>query len=335
MFVMTSDITIGAYRLVKPARVKWKTSVQNYIDTCTIELPRITYLKTTKSSTDDPRSQRQEYVFKEGDRVDVSLGYAGRNYRRFSGFIRRVEQGIPVKVECEGHCYELYNVVFSKTYTSTTVKQILTDVTVGTSIKLSASIPNVPLQNVRFKNATGIQVLEWIKEELKLAIYFNFDELFTGTLFGRPQDTIKLRIGWNTVKDDDFKQRVNDKNVRIVIQEKDETGKTKRTKSDEQKYSTDKAIKIRKGMPADLLKQIANRLQTKSNYAGYEGKIVTFLEPAAIKGMVAEVDGNRYPEKSGRYFIESVDGDFGPSGGRQNLELGFLISTDAGYGGTY
>ncbi|MGZ9677548.1 hypothetical protein [Flavobacterium sp. GNP001] len=76
-----------------------------------------------------------------------------------------------------------------------------------------------------------------------------------------------------------------------MIQEKDGKGEVKRTKSDTDKYSNEKAVKIKAGIPADLLKQIANRLQTKSNYNGYEGNITAFLEPASNKGDIAEIDG--------------------------------------------
>lgn len=324
---MTSDITIGdSLKQVKAAKVEWKTDVNSFVDTCTIDLPRIKYLVTTKKQTEDKSepNERKEYAVKENDAVDVLLGYDGRNTRRFKGFVKRVVQGIPVKVECEGYAYLLYDVIFNKSYASVTVKQLLTDLCAGTEIKLSTEIPVIPLKNVRFKNATGFQVLEFLKNECKLAVYFNFDELFVGTLFGKSQETVKLKIGWNTIKDDDFKQREVDKNVKINIREKDTTGEVKRTPSDIKKYSNQKDVKVKAGIPADLLKQIANRLQTTSNYNGYQGDIQLFLEPTFNKGYVANIDGNKYPEKSGNYFVESLKGSFGKGGGRQTITLSFL-----------
>lgn len=327
-FNLTSEITIGIHKKVKPAKVSWKTDINSFTDTCTIELPRITYLKTIKTTTDDKQqpNERKEYEFKENDKIEIYLGYNGNNTKRFQGFIKRVNMAIPVQVECEGYSYLLYDVIFNKTYSTVTVKQLLTDLCAGTEIVLSSEMPLIPLKNVRFKNATGIQVLEWLQKECKLAVYFNFNELFVGTLYGKTQAKVKFRLGYNTVKEDDFKIRLVDKKVRIVIHEKDEKGEVKKTKSDVQKYSDEKLIKVKAGIPADLLKQIANRLQTKSNYNGYEGNITTFLDPAANKGMVAEIDGFKYPEKSGNYFIESVAGEFGTGGGRQTIVLGFLIS---------
>lgn len=326
MFYLTSDITIETYAKVKPSKVTWKRDINSFTDTCTIELPRISYLKTTKTETEDKQqpNERNEYVFKENDKINVLLGYDGNNVKRFQGFVKRVNMGIPVKIECEGYSFLLYDIIFNKTYSSVTVKQLLTDLCSGTEIVLSPEMPDIPLQDVRFKNATGIQVLEWLKKECHLAVYFHFNELYVGTQFGKKGNRVKLRIGWNTITDDDFKQRLVDKNVRIVIQEKSREGEVKKTKSDVQKYSNEKALKIKAGIPADLLKQIANRLQSKSNYNGYEGDITAFLEPAIDIGDIVELDGNKFPEKSGDFFVENIDGSFGTSGGRQKIQLAFL-----------
>lgn len=328
MFYLTSNITIGNYVKVKPSKVTWKTDINSFTDTCTIELPRISYLKTVKTATEDKQepNEKKEYLFKENDKISILLGYDGKNSKRFEGFIKRVNMGIPVKIECEGYSYLLYDIIFNKSYQSVTVKQLLTDLCAGTEIVLSAEMPNIPLTNVRFKNATGIQVLEWLKKECHLAVYFNFNELYVGTQFGKKGKTVKFKLGWNTIKEDDFKQRLVDKNVRIVIQEKDGKGEVKKTKSDVEKYDNEKELKIKAGIPADLLKQIANRLQTKSNYNGYEGSITAFLEPATNKGDIAEIDGYKYPDKSGKFFVESVEGEFGPGGGRQKIQLGFLTT---------
>lgn len=328
MFYLTSNITIGSYKKVKTAKVSWKTDVNSFTDTCTIELPRITYLKTVKTTTEDKQevNQRKEYDIQENDKISILLGYDGKNEKRFEGFVKRVNESLPVKIECEGYSYLLYDIMFNKTYSNVTVKQLLTDLCKDTEIVLSNDMPDIPLKNVRFKNATGIQVLEWLKKECKLAVYFNFNELYVGTLFGKPQASAKFRLGWNTVKEDDFKKRFIDKNVRVVITEKNEKGEVKKTKATVLKYSDEKSVKIKAGIPSELLKQIADRLQTKSNYNGYEGNITAFLEPAVTKGMVAEITDNQYPERAGRYFIESVSGEFGTGGGRQTIVLGFLMS---------
>lgn len=328
MFYLTSDITIGIFTKVKPAKVSYKLDINSFTDTCTIELPRISYMRTIKTETEDINqpNDRKEYAIKEGDKISVLLGYDGNNVKRFQGFVKQVNMSVPVKVECEGYSWLLYDIIFNKSYASVTVKQLLTDLCAGTEIVLSKEIPSIPLSNVRFKNATGHQVLEWLQKECKLAVYFNYNEIFCGTLFGKTQATVKFQLGWNTVKEDDFKQRLVDKNVRVVIHEKNDKGEVKKTHSDVQKYSDEKTIKIKAGLPSDLLKQIANRLQTKSNYNGFEGSITAFLEPMVNKGMVAKITDKQFPERQGNYFVESVEGEFGSGGGRQKIGLGFLMS---------
>lgn len=329
MLTLTSNISIGDEKNVKASKVTWKSEVGSFIDSCTIELPRISYLKTDKVQTQDlnkerTSSERMGYAFKEGNKVSVELGYNNVNKKRFEGFVKRVNMGIPVKIECEGYGYQLYEVMFNKSYSSVTVKKLLEELTQGTDIVVSKEIPDIPLKNVRFKNVNGIKVLEWLKDECKLAVYFNMNEIFAGTLYGKVQNRIKARIGWNTVKDDEFQQKKVDKSTQIVIKEKNDKGEVNKTKSD-QKATNEKSLKVKAGIPAQFLKQIANRLQTKENYKGYEGNITLFLEPYAVKGMVLELEGGMYPDKTGEYFIEGVSGEFGASGGRQTLTLGFLM----------
>lgn len=215
--------------------------------------------------------------------------------------------GIPVQLEFEGYGYQLYEKMFNKTYAITSVKQILQDITAGTDIVLSKEIPDIPLKNVRFKNASGIKVLEWLKNECKLSVYFNFNELFVGTKFGKVKDSVKVKIGWNTVKDDDFKQKNIDEKVNIVIKEKNQQGEVSKTNAKKKqpkddKYDNEKTVKIKAGMPAKFMQEIASRLQTKENYKGYEGNIVLFLELVVRKGMLMELNGGLYPEKNRAVF---------------------------------
>ncbi|SIT25646.1 hypothetical protein SAMN05421786_11546 [Chryseobacterium ureilyticum] len=360
-FYLTSDISIGEHTKVKPNKVSWKTDVGSFIDSCSITLPRISHMiNENKDQTFDkntPDKKKLIYEFKEGDRVSVHLGYNNKNEKRFVGFVRNVKLGVPVELECEGYGYQLYDIIFNKTYATVTVKQLLQDVTTGTDIKLSAELPDIPLKNVRFKNATGIQVLEYLKKECQLAVYFNFDELYVGTLFGKVQTRAKVKIGWNTVKDDDFQKRKVDKNVKIVVREKDQKGEVTKTKNNlkktdaqkeaerikkekelqekalnriTKKYDDEKEVKIKPGIPSKYVQEIVNRLQIKENYKGYEGNLQLFLIPYVTKGMVLEVDGGMYPEKTGHYFVESVSGEFGMSGGRQTAKLGFIWDGNTG-----
>ena len=61
------------------------------------------------------------------------------------------------------------------------------------------------------------------------------------------------------------------------------------------------------------------------SFDGYRGKIETFLFPYALPGMVAQLEDEVYRERSGSYYIESVDVSFGMGGARRNVEIGIKV----------
>lgn len=320
MFVMTSNIKIGGHS-IKPNAVKWKCSVSNFTDTCTITLPLSIYVKTEGVTTETAEPVKN-IIFKEGMKVDVSLGYDNENTRRFTGFVNRINYATPLSVECEGYSWQLRKVRFTKSYKTTTVKQILQDLIAGTEIKLSKYIPHIPLQNVWFKDCPGVKVLEWFQKECLCAVFFDFDTLYVGaSMFGVDKESAKLRLGWNTVQDNELKKSTSDSNVQINIVTKDSEGTVKRTKSAQRKYTTAKEVKCRAGLPADYLKKVADEMQTAENYQGYQGSVTCFLIPNFEKSMVADITDNRFPDRTGKYLVEAIEGSYSASGGRQELTL--------------
>lgn len=319
MYIMTSHITVGTY-VVKVALVKWKCSVSNLVDTCTIQLPRLVFMPNMVPGTgvEVPRkfSKLQYQPFKEGDPVTVQLGYDNDNKTVFKGFLKRINQSTPLQLECEGYNYPLYNVVFNKSYPNTTLKKVLQDLTTGTGIQLSPYIPDMQLSNLTFKNVPGMKVLEWFQKECLCSVYFDFDQLYVGaSRYGIPKPRQRLLLGWNTVDDKNFKKNVPDTQINIQVVTKNPAGSVKKTKSDSQKYSATKEIKVRSGLPDSFVKQLADEIQKQQNYAGFSGNITCFLVPYFEKGYSVAIKDRRFPERRGLFFVETVEGSFDSSGG--------------------
>lgn len=70
------------------------------------------------------------------------------------------------------------------------------------------------------------------------------------------------------------------------------------------------------------LKTLAREELKRYSFDGYRGKITTFLLPYALPGGVASIEDKVYNERSGDYFIESVETSFGTGGGRRVVEIG-------------
>ena len=330
MFVMTSEIRIGAYRAVRPSEVTWQCPLGSFTDTCSVTLPLSSYVETTEPPTEGGTDMRRDTVrvssvtsclFKEGDKVDVLLGYDGDNHRVFAGFVKRVNMGGTLTLECEGYSWLLKDKRIKASYKRTTVRQLLADVTRDTEIRLSDRIDNIEIKDVTFNNATGLQVLEWLQKECACRVYFHFDTLYAGaSQYAIDNGRIGLRLGWNTVSADELKKDTSE-SVQINIVEKDDKGTVRRVRSEGRRYSGVKEIKVRHGLDTDFLRRAVDEMQDDEDADGYEGTVTLFMRPYALKGMVCNVTDGRFPERGGQYFIEEVQGSFGSGGGRQTIKL--------------
>lgn len=331
MFVMTSDIFFinTAKKLksnaVKANHIKWTRKVDNICDSATIKLPAIAMLKKDGDTYERVETGLQ---LTEGMKVEIYAGYNGKNELRFKGFIKRRVFAIPLELECEGYSYQLgLKQDFTCSHKSITLKELLQDLTKGTDIILSDKLPSLTLSNIRFKNATGIEVLQYLKDKCLLTVHFDFDVLQVGLKMTDVKSTINLRLDWNTVKDDDLKFEQNRElaKVNIKIEKRDKTGNKKKAVT-EVKDASVKTLQVRHILDEKSLKAIADQKRSELLTKGYEGKVTGFLFPYAEPGMAASITDNQYPERSGLYFIESIEGEFGSNGGRQKIGIGVQLN---------
>lgn len=309
-------------RAIKPSAVSLKKSVTDLVDTAEITLPLNPYLQ--QDNTDGTLLEERNIVFSTGDKVRIAMGYDDDTSDRFEGFIARIEKTVPMRIYCEGFSYLLRDVVFNRSYTLVTLKQLLADLVAGTEIRISPHTADVTIPNAFFKNIPALKVLEWVQKELLCRVWFDGGELYAGaSLFALPKPTAQFRLGYNTVKDDSLQRVELPDRVQITIVEKQKTGSTKKVKDTTKKYSATKEIKIRPGMPENFKKQIATELQKVANHRGFSGKITTFLVPFVDKAYTVEITDNRYPERAGKYFAEAVETSFSTSGGRQTIKLSY------------
>ena len=324
MFRMTCLIKVDKFKPFSPNSLTWNRSVYNLCDSGTIKIPSVTQIK--KGGADDNEIEQSANLFKEGMKVEFYAGYNGDNPLRFKGFISRIDFTIPVVLQLEGYSYQLRNKLdFSKLYVNTTAKKILQDLIVGTDIKLSRNIPDIPFDKARFEKKTGIQVLEWFKDQ-GLAVYFNFDTLYVGGLLLEPNKTIKLRLGWNTIKDDELRfEKQELAQVRFeVTSSRDKDGKRIKATSG----NKDNTTKVIKTLIKDLTTQKDIAKQNQKQFGqGYRGSITTFLVPYADPGMAVSIDDTKHENRKGLYFCPSIEGTFSPSGGRQKISIGYSLGS--------
>jgi hypothetical protein len=324
---MTADIKFEGFKTIKPSSLKWERNIDNYSDTATIVIPAMCRLVDGQTVYDNVVTGQQ---IPEGTKVEIHAGYDGNNPLRFKGFVNRINFKVPVEIECEGYSYQLRRKLINKTFGKTTVRTVLQYLIDGTDIRLSDKMPeDIVFEPFPFKNYTGVQVLDFLKEKYLLTVFFFFDELYVGWRATFSGAIVKHRLNWNVIKDDALLfNTYTGAVVHIELESTTPGGHKKRCKAANVIRPGD--VKRKKVYIKDqhTLQAAANDAQLLENKKGYTGAITAFLLPYAEPGMTTEIIDKKYEERNGSYFIESVSGSFGPQGGRQKIGIGFTVSNN-------
>ena len=135
---------------------------------------------------------------------------------------------------------------------------------------------------------------------------------------------VNYRLGYNLVKENSLQERLTETDpVKVIYSKKLSTGDRITQSSDAFKnYRLTHNKILNHIIDASVLKQLADEKAYHLNYAGYEGSMNAFLQPYAAPGYVAYITDDRYPERNGKYIIESNHVHFGISGARRIIEIG-------------
>lgn len=325
-FTLNSIISIGPYKFRGVHDVNISMSIHSFINTCNITIPASGRLKLKDADKTDSLPFTSAKLFVEGQKVFAQLGYNGTYNREFVGFVRRVNLSNPCVIECEGYVYQLRKVLVPKAFVNTTLKELLNYIITGTDIVLSPNIPEIKINKIIIKGQTGAEVLEVLKKEFSLYIFFHDEVLFAGLAYTEYKGIIKHRLGWNVIKDNELKLRdaknvqlqvkligVKQDGTKVVVKSGDNSNNIKRKRTH---FITDEAS----------LKMIADKMVAEQKYSGYEGKITTFGIPFFQHGWKTILTDPRFPERGGSYLIDSMEVKYNKSGYRRIGGIGIKVS---------
>lgn len=317
MLVLTCDIRIGDKRFTAVNAVTVKRSIYSLGATATIGLPVTSVLR--RAGEPATRIETAQAV-KVGDRVEVRLGYDGRNRLEFRGYVKTINLATPIEIVCEDEfwAYRRRNV---RTGGTIALADLLNKcgLTIGYAETLT-------LRNFAVPDKPVSSVLSKLTKNYGLSVFFDLD----GRVYAcRPErvvgDEVKYELRRNVISDDNL-QYLNRSDVKIQIKaicyKKDGT-KIEAKKGVE--GGTSKTLWFYDVADMKELATLAQRELERHSYDGYDGSITTFLEPYAVPGMVANLTDPLYPDRSGRYYIESVETTFGQQGGRRKVEIGMTV----------
>jgi len=307
---------------------EWENSISNYCSYAKITLPGICSLKAHKYNPNDHsgkiRSVPVDTVIKTGMKVKIECGYNHKNDLQFSGFIVSTNiKNFRLEILCEGYSYQLRNKSVYVSLRNPTVFGMLTGFLRNTDIKLSPDIPEITLTgNVKFPaGSTGLTVLEYLKKR-RLTVFFYHNVLYVGLKYKQVGSEIKYQIGWNVIKNDLllYKENQNKYSIRLELRN-DDGSKTIVTEGS----GTTTKINIENIKDLPFLELLAKDISLNKNPGHYSGEIETFLKPFIKPTDTANISDTQFLERNGKYFVESVKGEFGPNGGRQKVRLAIKL----------
>lgn len=333
MFWLSSKIIIGNFSFSGVNQVTIKRSMKSLFDTAKITIPHTVYIKRKggKPAMAEPLMS----VIKDGDPVQIYLGYDNDLKLEFQGFVstRQLSAELQATIECEGYSYKLRNEVdMSKFYASTKASELLKPLGSSTGITIKVA-DDMPLQNIRLVHADGIQIIQELEKISMntLSIFFvNPTTLWCGMAYSAYVNSVdplqagvvKYKLGVNCIKDNSLKRKTASEKVSISFNGMGVTGDRIQTGSDEKNAKRKVQRTTNRVGDVAFVKKMANEKQYKMNYEGYEGRLTGFLQPFCGPGWVANIQDPSYPDLDGKYLVEETEVTFGQSGARRTLLIG-------------
>ncbi len=340
MYVLNSDITIGNFRFSGVNALCINKSMHSIVETAVIILPSIA--KVSKNAKVLPGTVITGTQFKDGDPVCIQLGYNGKLNTEFTGFVKQRNLNMPLEVVCEGYSYLLRRNTASVFWKTVSLKEYLQFAVSGIHSKYSIKVVcdlDLVLCNVLINNQSGFEMINDLVKycDGNISCFFiSTGVLWCGLYYSNCAigknvfniGQVNYRLGYNVLKNNTLYERVNENDpTEVIYSKKLSTGAVLLQSSDVFSVvgSTHKRM-LNTISSAGELKLLANEKAYQCSYNGYEGNIVSFLEPYVSAGYIANIQDSSYADKNGNYVVESTEVNFGINGARRIVEIGARIA---------
>lgn len=317
-YVMCATIHFPAHRgrraldIHRVAGVKIESSWKTLTDTAEITLPR---------KVADFRRQRLDELFREGDPVEIRLGYNGNLYTEFTGYLSKTATGIPVRLYCEDEMHVLKRRTVNISLSNTNLKTLLRTIAPGYTIDC---YDGVTLGNVRYAGVTAAQVLEDIARTTGMRSYFDGKILRCGKVYadqaGVPAVVIHLER--NAVSEEINRRNNGEAKIQVKAISLLKGGKKIEVKVGDAGGSVKQLTYTGITVKAELEKR-AQEDYARIKRKGFEGKIELFGLPRVLHGQKIDLRSDLCPELAGTYYVDKVTKVFGDNATyRQQIEIG-------------
>ena len=300
-------ITIGNVQFNVVNSIEINNSVESLTDTAKITLPReFKNAKQNNAGLSLARKNILDYI-KIGDPVTIEGGYNGDLEVEFTGYVSRIHADIPLVIECEDEMWKLKRMSqINKTYSKTTLKQVLKDILPGYEINI---LENRELQKYMITQATPYNVLEKLREQM-IRCFFIGKTLHADLPFNlKSYKTHDFNMKRNVCSGSDLNFEIKEFVEKYVKYTSKEIGTSKTISVEVGKKGNDeKIVEVGFFMTKEELRKWANADYNSRYYDGYSGSFDSWAIPRTRAGDSAKIKDPNYPDghRDGTFFIEGV-----------------------------
>lgn len=320
---MDSLITIGDYEFKNQCNsVEVFSSFKILTDWAVIKLPNF----------QDENKVKLEKLIKVGDAVTVMLGYDDELYKEYEGYVTQIVPGAPLEIRCEDEMWMLKQVQVNKSWKSISLKEMLREILpTGTTIEC----PDIVLSPYKIDRVSVAKALEQLKEEFLLVAYFRDKKLYVGLAYQEKNNgEVNYHFQKNALMVDLTYMRKEDIRVKVKAISMQHDGKSISVEVgdgaiDEDFKAGSKVIDAEQvtihwyNKTKAELKVLAKEAINKLKYDGYRGAFKAKGIPRPKHSMVANLMDDKYPERVGSFFIDSIKTTYNRSTGfTREIELG-------------
>ncbi len=244
--------------------------------------------------------------FKVGDKVTLELGYNGELHPEFTGYLREIESGYPVKLHVDDELYMLRKNNWVKSWKSISLKELLTQIAPGYQIEC----PDVNLGQFQIDNASTLVVLQELKKQYGFSSFLKDNTLHC-------QFTYDVR-GIGDIHTYDFSKNVRKGKTNLTYRRKEDFNiqikaisnlsngkKLTETVGSKDKDASQRTLNF-KDKTQQELRELALKELDRLVFDGFEGTISGFGYPRTKAGDTLKIIDKKEPERNGMYLIEAV-----------------------------
>jgi len=321
MLRFRSEITINETTFNAVVSVEIESSWENLTDTCRIEIPN------NFKRDGRPVTVGDEGFFKRGDAVLVKLGYFPNLNTEFEGFVRNIYVDNVIVIECEDAAFLLKQKTVIKSFASTTLKNLLTEIS-----PIEFEAVEAELGQLRLTRVTPAAVLEELRKVYGLVSYIRDGVLFSGLAYYNDGTQHNFSFEENIIENN-LEQISNDELLITVYgssQQKDNTvievfgyyedGEVVTSTTDPEQGELEKLTIKSEISQKDLEFYVKNKLEQRLSTATL-GEFTAFGEPAVKHGDTVNLISGKFPEREGVFLVRKVVKSFGLGGFRQTITL--------------